>query len=182
MKKLLTVFISVFVLVLLVYGLYQQVKKQQIPGKLDRLECHKKVTCFEKVFLEDQLELAKKLFMDGDLKIYSSIDKATHMPSTLFDFVSIEDTEQFLYNHIQTLTKNELVYKNGVIVKIKIYENDKEDPNKKSDKCKLFRGYVVFEILKQNRLIYKNQIDFMDYQGKDIPNTLECAIKSFLTS
>jgi hypothetical protein len=182
MKKLITIFFSLFFLVLLVYLIYNQVERQKVPGKLDRLECHKNITCFEKIYKENLLDEAKEFLYAGNYTIRSGIDKATFMDSTLFQYVSVEDTEQFLYNYLSTLTQQKHSFDNGIIIDFTIYENDKEDPKKKSDKCKLFRGYVVLQILSPNKeLIYKVQIDFMDQKGKDIPKALECALKSLLT-
>lgn len=182
MKKLISVFFSVFLLSILVYLIYNQVEKQRVPGKLDRLECHKNVTCFEKAFLENFIDKAKELLYQGNYKISSSIEKSTYMPSSLFQYVSVEDTEQFFYNYLSTLTKKEHHFNNGIVIDFKIYENDKEDPKKKSDKCKLFRGYVVLQVFSPNKkLIYKVQIDFLDQKGEDVEKALECALKSFLT-
>lgn len=182
MKKLVTVFFSISLLAVLVYLIYDQVERQKVPGKLDRLECHKNITCFEKIYLENLLEEAKELLYAGNYHIQSGIDKSKYMESTLFQYVSIEDTEQFFYNYLSTLTKKEHSFNNGIVIDFKVYENDKEDPKKKSDNCKLFRGYVVLQIFSPNKkLIYKVQIDFMDQQGKDVSKALECALKSFLT-
>jgi hypothetical protein len=63
-----------------------------------------------------------------------------------------------------------------------IYENDKNDPGKKTKKSKLYAGYIVFEVKnKNNKTIYKVQIDFMDKHGADIVGSINCTIESFMT-
>ena len=82
---------------------------------------------------------------------------------------------------VKTIKENK--QENQIVeVDYKVYENDKEDPKKKTDSCKLFRGYVVMKFKNHNnKVVYQVQIDFMDNEGKDIPKTLECAVESFVT-
>ena len=69
--------------------------------------------------------------------------------------------------------KNEQPYRLMLI----IYD-DPNDPNKKTEKSKLYAGYLVFSFKLKNTLIYKIQIDFIDKKGADISKVLDCAIKS----
>ena len=62
-----------------------------------------------------------------------------------------------------------------------IYENDKDDPGKKTAKSKLYAGYLVFNFLLEGEQVYRLQIDFMDMQGKDIDEKIRCIMKSVLS-
>jgi len=63
-----------------------------------------------------------------------------------------------------------------------IYENDIKDPGKKNEKSKKYAGYIVTKLRnKKNKLIYQNQIDFMDFKGADLANSVECSVESLLT-
>ena len=54
------------------------------------------------------------------------------------------------------------------------------DPKKKSgNKCKNFAGYLLFSFLLENREIYRIQIDFMSVRGEDVPERVECVVRSF---
>lgn len=182
MRKFFSFFLVVLFSSIIAIYIYTQTSNPKTQGAMDRLPCHKDIICFEKGYDEDGIEKAKQLILDGNYRILSSIDKAQYMESTLFSFVSIEDMDRFFYNYIQQQTTKPLQYNNGAIIKYTIFENDIEDPKKKSDSCKFFRGYVVFKVLSpNNKLLYQNQIDFMDEKGKDLPQTLQCAFESFTT-
>lgn len=167
---------------MIVNSVYHQLNKSEVPGKAKRTPCMAKVVSFEKAYDEKEIKLFKEFIKQGDVKVISSIDKAVYMSSTLFDSIDMEYLDNHLTDIIksygaQTLNKNS---KNTI--EYIVFENDKEDPKKKSDSCKLYRGYVVMKFKNgNNRLIYQNQIDFMDNEGKDIPQTIKCAVEAFLT-
>lgn len=182
LKKYIITFIVLVIVGLLGNSIYTQMTKDKVPGKAKRLECHKHATTFERSYGINDLKNAQELLLSGNYKISSGIDKATFMQSTLFDFVDMKQLDKKLVSIILKDSKeikqaNQIVY-----VDYKVYENDKEDPKKKTDSCKLFRGYVVMKFKNQNnKIVYQVQIDFMDHEGKDIENALACAIESFIT-
>lgn len=182
MKKVLLYLTIVIFTGSVAYSVFIQQNKEKVPGKLNRLACHKNITSFERAYDQSQLNEAKKSLLNGNYTIKSDIDKAIYMESSLFTFINIEDTDKYLYDQIKKRINKERVYNNGVIIEYTIYENDIEDPKKKSDKCKLFRGYIVLKVKNNNKkTLYQVQIDFMDYKGKDIYKTLDCSLESFLT-
>jgi len=65
-------------------------------------------------------------------------------------------------------------------LKCKIYENDKDSPNKKSDSCKLYSGYIVLEFEYQGEMVYKIQMDFIEKDVNEIEQRTECILNSFL--
>ncbi len=182
MKKYIIAFFVLVILGLIGNSVYTQMTKDKVPGKVKRLDCHKKTTAFERGYGLEDIQEAQELLVHGNYRIISGIDKATYMKSSLFDFVDMEKLDKnFAYFLLQKV-ENERKKDEIVQVEYKVYENDKEDPKKKSDNCKLFRGYVVMKFKNQNnKVVYQVQIDFMDTEGKDIPKTLECAVESFLT-
>jgi len=182
MKKYIVTFVVLVIVGLIGNSIYTQMTKDKVPGKAKRLECHKKATTFERGYGFDDIQKAQQLLLSGNYKITSGIDKATFMQSTLFDFVNMEYLDKTLGFIIVKNIKEEKQENKIIDVDYKVYENDKEDPKKKTDSCKLFRGYVVMKFKNQNnKIVYQVQIDFMDQEGKDIEKTLECAVESFLT-
>lgn len=182
MKSTLAYLVGIILVGFIIYSTLIQINKQNVPGKLNRLECHKNITAFERVYDKFHIEEIQKILLSGNLKITSDIDKAKYMESTLFQFISVEDTDKFLNDYLKKKTAKDILYKDGITIDYTIYENDIEDPKKKSDNCKLFRGYIVLKIKNSNnKTLYQVQIDFMDKEGKDIYKTLECGIDSFLT-
>jgi hypothetical protein len=182
MKKYIIAFFVLVIFGLIANSVYTQMTKDKVPGKVKRLDCHKKTTAFERGYGLEDIKDAQELLLNGNYKITSGIDKSTYMQSTLFDFVDMEKLDKefsfFVLQKVNAEKKaNEILQ-----IEYKVYENDKEDPKKKSDNCKLFRGYVVMKFKnKNNKVLYQIQIDFMDQEGKDIPKTLECGIESFIT-
>ncbi len=182
MKRYIIAFFIFVIIGFVGNSIYTQMTKDTTPGKAKRLECHQQTTVFERGYGIKEIVEAQKLLHSGNYKISFSIDKSIYMKSSLFDFVDMEKLNKefsfFLFQKIESQKQAKEILKVEYIV----YENDKEDPKKKSDKSKLFRGYVVMKFINQNnKVVYQVQIDFKDEQGKDIPKTLECAVESFLT-
>lgn len=104
------------------------------------------------------------------------------MQSSLFNTVDMKALDKIMIETLKSYSKGKINPNSKNTVEYKVYENDKEDPKKKSDSCKLFRGYVVMKFINQNnKTVYQNQIDFMDYEGKDIPDTIRCGVSAFMT-
>ncbi len=182
MKKYISTFIIVFIVVFIGIEIYTQVTKEKVSSKAKRLPCQAKVTSFERMYDIKELQKTRELLQTGNYIIKSGIDKSKYMESTLFNFVNIDLITSKLQNKLEKLVINKNITDDKITISYKIYENDVDDPKKKSDNCKLFRGYVVLKVLNQNnKNIYQAQIDFMDREGKDISSTLDCAMESFLT-
>lgn len=175
MKKYIYVVISVVVLAILAQSIYTQVNKKT--DKSFRIECHKSTVVFEKILNKDLIQTLKKQINSGDFTISIKEEPSKYMKSKLFDFV---DSKKIKDEFSSLLKQQNDTNKKGSI-EIIIYENDKEDPGKKSPKSKLYAGYLVFSFKSDNSLVYKLQIDFKDEKGKDIPKILVCAKESFFT-
>ena len=163
-------------------GIYEQLNKQDVPGKAKRTPCLAKVTSFERSYGNGDIQKLKEQIKNGDFKIRSSVDKAVFMQSSLFDTVDMKELDNIMIETLKSYSNGKINSKSKNTVEYKVYENDKDDPKKKSDSCKLFRGYVVMKFINgDNKTVYQNQIDFMDYEGKDIPDTIRCGVSAFMT-
>ena len=182
MKKNIIIFIIVFVGYLVGNSIYLQAIKDPTPGKAKRLACQKRVTAFEKSFDNKEIKKAQSLLKSGDVYFISSAKKAIYAKSKLFNYVSLKDADNIFQKELDTYKKSKSIAKEKLKLIYSIYENDIKDPGKKTKKSKLYAGYIWLEIKnKDNKLIYKVQIDFMDKKGGDIAQTLKCCIKSFAT-
>ena len=182
MKKYVYTFIIVFIGYFIIESIYVQINKDQTPGKAKRLECQKKVVTFEKGFDNKHIYAAQKEIESGHNQFTSYIEKAIYSQSTLFEYITVNDTDKILQNEFDLYFKKKDLGTQNYNYSYLIYENDKKDPGKKSKKSKLFAGYIVFEVKNsKNKSIYKVQIDFMDNKGKDIASTMKCSVKSFMT-
>lgn len=182
MKKYIGAFVVFLILGLVGKSIYDETNKEKVPGKTTRLECHKKVTTFERGYGLEDIQKAQESFKLGSYTLKANSDKAVYMKSTLFDFVSLEHLSHSFETYIKEKYQGSNLENQPFTIEYTVYENDVEDPKKKSDNCKLFRGYVVLKFINENnKVVYQIQIDFLDQEGKDIPQTLECGLESFLT-
>lgn len=174
MKK--SIYISIILIAAFFLGksIYEQINKKT--AKTVRIECHKNSTVFEKVLKPQLLENLQNDIKKGDLSVSIEIEKAKYMQSELFKYVNPQNVKE-QFESIAKIKNNESKNK----VNILIYENDKNDPGKKTAKSKLYAGYLVFSFKVENALVYKLQIDFFDLEGKDIQKVLECAYESIIS-
>ena len=175
MKKFIYIIISIVFFVAIGNSIYDQMNKKS--AKSVRLECHKNSTVFEKVLKPKLVTQLQDGIKNGAISLEIEIEKAKYMDSKLFEYVDPQVVKKDFINLIKNVKNNE----KNVQVNILIYENDKNDPGKKTAKSKLYAGYLVFTYKVQNKLVYKQQIDFLDHEGKDIPKVLDCGLISVLT-
>lgn len=182
MKRFLWIFVGVFFIFLFGSSIYKQIQKENISAKASRIECQKKATTFEKVYIKNSIKTAQKSLEEGNYTLSSSVKKAIYAKSRLFNFVNLADMDKVTVNALNSHIKQKKSSDKKLKIAYYIYENDVEDPGKKTEKSKLYAGYVVFKFSDNNdELLYQVQIDFMDKKGVDIPKSIDCSIKSFIT-
>ncbi len=189
MNKLLYLLLIAFVL-FFGFGIYSNISNTQAK-KEKRVSCQKKTTTFENISNKKLIPQAIKLLESNNYEIISKIELSKYMESKILNFISIEQADTFLKNSIKKVQKKEEEIKDSLkqtkasteklIIDYYIYENDKEDKGKKSDKAKLYAGYLVFEFKLQNKVLYKIQTDYMKMDTSDIPERMDCVIKSFIS-
>ncbi|MCV6607645.1 MAG: hypothetical protein OIF32_05490 [Campylobacterales bacterium] len=112
--------------------------------------------------------MIKELETNGG-KYNCKIIPSKYMKSEVFTYTSVEELTDLNQKILGESSKNSKVQ-----IDCKLYENDKEDPKKKSDSCKLFTGYLLYEFKMDNQPIYKIQIDYLNSKGKDISQRVDC--------
>ena len=147
-----------------------------------RIACQKKCKVFEKVYDENLAKAAKAALLSGSYSLKSGIKKARFMKSRLFEYVHIEDVDKMVREAIAKRKRLDAHPARQPLIDYYIYENDKDDPGKKTKKSKLYAGYLYFLFMLDGKKAYVVQIDFMDLQGRDIPKRIDCAMESFLTA
>lgn len=138
-------------------------------------ECQKEVTCFDKKAKNDELiKKAQKLIKEGSVRYSCKIIKSKYMKSEITSYVD----EAKLLEISKKAFGEETGSKEFLEIECRLYENDKEDPGKKSDSSKLFAGYLLYDFLIDGKSAYRIQIDFTNMQGRDIPKRVDCIKKS----
>jgi hypothetical protein len=182
MKQFIWLFIGISFLLLIGSSIYKQIQKESTSARALRIECQKKLTAFERVYIQDSIKTAQKNIEEGNYILSSSIKKAVYAKSKLFDFVHLTDMDKVTINTLASYIKQKKTSDEKLKISYYIYENDVEDPGKKTQKSKLYAGYVVYKFSNsKDVLLYQVQIDFMDKKGIDLPKSIACAIKSFMT-
>ena len=172
MKKLFFFGLLVLVISIIGFSAFKQINKS---AKASRIDCQKEVVVFERIYKPKQIELLKNLILNQKAKIIFKVEKSKYMKSKLFEYVDINKTEKDIEKTFGLDQKQDA---NDSVIDVLLYENDKLDPGKKNDEAKKYAGYLVFDFYVKNELTYKIQIDFMDFQGKDIQKRIDCVRQS----
>ena len=149
-------------------------------ANISRLACHTKQIAFERVYKKELVVDMQNAIESGNVEIKSKFKLSEHMQTRLSKLISLEDVNSMIQKQIalhQRATKSN----KKLVIDYFIYENDKDDPGKKTAKSKLYAGYLVFNFLLEGEQVYRLQIDFMDMQGKDIDEKIRCMMKSVLS-
>lgn len=179
MNKIYIILVSAIVL-FFGYGIISK-KNSDAIKKEKRVPCQKITTTFEKIANKQLASKAVELFESGNFIIKSRIEQAIYMKSEILNYITLEEADKFLQEAIKPYQKEQINSSEKVLIDYYIYENDKMDAGKKSAKAKLYAGYLVFEFKLEKKLVYKVQIDYMKLDTSDIPERMDCAIKSFIT-
>ena len=176
-KKFLFIVLGFLVIYFIGEGIYTKMTSK---AKLSALPCHKEVVVFEKIYESELFQNALKAIQAGAFESSISAEKATYSPSTLFAYVNLEETKSRVNDALAGYVKEKKSGTSNVEVAILVYENDMEHPGKKTKESKLYRGYLVLNVMVEEVLVYKVQIDFVDYEAKDLPQRVECAVETLM--
>jgi hypothetical protein len=179
MKYIAAILAFAFLVFLVKVGVDSTAKKS---SKSVRLECHKKSTVFERVYDQALIKEVQRALQKGEFELLSHAKKAQYMESKLFEYVDMKEVDAMVRNALAAYKDPQAQSTTPVTIDYFVYENDKDDPGKKTKESKLFAGYLHFKVLVGGERIYVIQIDFMDLQGKDIPEKVECAVQSLMTA
>lgn len=179
MNKFFTVLI-LLILSFVGYGVYSKIEEDNKKNE-KRVICQEKTVTFEKIVNKNLINEAIKLLETKNYNIKSRIEQSKYMKSKILDYITLEKANLYLENSLKRYFIKSENLENKLLIDYYIYENDKEDKGKKSSKAKLYAGYLVFEFKLENQLIYKIQTDYMKINTSDIPERMDCVIKSFIT-
>ncbi len=177
-------YIYTIIIIALIYFVGNDIYKQNTKtgAKSTRLTCHKKCKVFERIYDDELLKKAQQTVRAGEYKLTSRIKEAEFMETQMFKYVHIEEVDQIVKDAIEKKKQADVKAEGKVDIDYYIYENDKADPGKKSKESKLYAGYLRFILTYNGKRFYSMQADFMNLEGKDIPQSVECAIETFLTA
>ncbi len=171
--------ILILLILFITFAVFEEVNK--FDPKQKRLSCQEKTITFEKIDFEHPIWETNNLIETNNFLIKSNIEYSKLMPSNLINILTIKQANETLENVLKKYITSNVPNNKKLIIDYYIYENDKEDKGKKGLKSKLYAGYLLFEFKLNNKLVYKIQTDYMNIDGKDIDERMDCVIKSFLS-
>lgn len=171
--------ILILLILFITFAVFEEVNK--FDPKQKRLSCQEKTITFEKIDFEHPIWETNNLIETNNFLIKSNIEYSKLMPSNLINILTIKQANETLKNVLKKYITSNVPNNKKLIIDYYIYENDKEDKGKKGLKSKLYAGYLLFEFKLNNKLVYKIQTDYMNIDGKDIDERMDCVIKSFLS-
>ncbi|APW65562.1 MULTISPECIES: hypothetical protein [Arcobacteraceae] len=178
MKKILPI-ILIAIILFVTFAVFEELNK--FDPKKKRLECQEKTITFEKIEFENPIWETNNLIETNNFVIKSDIEYSKLMQSHLINILDVSQADAILNKVLKKHIKSNQVSDKKLEIDYYIYENDKEDKGKKGAKSKLYAGYLVFEFKLDGKLVYKIQTDYMDIDGKDIEERMNCVIDSFLS-
>ncbi len=175
--------IPIFIITLLCFIFYSIFIQATKSAKSKRLECQSKTTTFEKIFFEEPIIEAINSFKSNNYEIISNIEYSKYMKSHLIDILTKEQSDEKLKKVIDKYLSSNYtkISDKKALLNYYIYENDKEDKGKKNNDAKSYAGYLVFEFKYDKKLVYKIQTDYMNLDGNDIEERMDCIINSFIS-
>jgi len=145
------------------------------------LTCKDKTITFDKVITHSLIKEGLTLLKSGNYIIKSDIEYSKYMPSKLKNILTKDEADTILISLLNPYVSNKRNNARKLIIDYYIYENDKNDTNKKGKKSKLYAGYLMFEFKIGKKVIYKIQTDYMTNTKKDIKERMKCALQSLIS-
>lgn len=178
LKKFIYPMIIVFIIAGLSVEIYNFLNPKK--AKSSRLACHSEVVVFERIYYNDLIKDIQEAIKAGNIELNARVQKSEYMDSQLFTHISQQQIEQKIMQRFEK-EKTDVNSDKKAVIDLLIYENDKEDPKKKTPAAKKYAGYLSFEYKYENMIVYKFQIDFMDMKALDIDRRIDCAVESVVT-
>lgn len=171
--------IIIIVVVIVLYSKY--IVKDEIEEKTSKeivkLECENEEYTFSKVFNQKLLDKSINALDKGYYKLEGSFLKAEFMPSSIEKVVSLEEMDKYFIDSIGINPKNEI--EKYLKIKYELIENDKKNPNKKDEECKLNSGSVMTSFRINSKEIFRVYTDFQFMFKNAIKQRVDCSIKVF---
>lgn len=175
--SLATIIIIAVVIVLYSKYIVKDESKETPKKEIVKLECEQESYTFSKVFNQKLLNKSIKALDKGYYKLEGSYLKAEFMPSSIKEVISLEEMDKFFVEAIGTNPKKDI--EKYLKIKYELVENDKKNPNKKDENCKLNSGSVMTSFRINSKEIFRVYTDFQFMYKNAIKQRVDCSIKVF---
>ena len=167
------------IIISIVLALYAKFgpKKEPPPRLNSGLACQELTYTFDKVYNQKLLNEGKMLLEKGSYILDGGLIKPRFGKSYLKDKITIEESNQFF---VQSMAVQPLDNPAKFLtVKYEIIENDKNDPRKKDDSCKLHAGSLMTSFRINGKEAFRVHTDFLQYDKKEIQEKIACTVKAY---
>ncbi len=146
------------------------------PRVNSQLECQKSSYTFDKIYNQELLDEANKLLNSGAYVLDGGLIKPKFGKSYLKDHISITQADDYFQKAILKASSQKNYF---VKIKYEIVENDKNDPRKKDESCKLHAGSLMTSFRINEKEVFRMHTDFLKYDKDDIRDRINCTVKAF---
>lgn len=171
--------IVIIAVVITLYSKYvvKDEDEQSLKKEIVKLSCEKESYTYSKIFNQKLLDKSYKALDKGYYKLEGSFLKAEHMPSNIENIISLEEVDNIFINSIGNEPKKDI--EKFLKIKYEVIENDKKNPNKKDEKCKLNAGSIMTSFRINSKEIFRVYTDFSFMFKNEIKQRVQCSIKVF---
>lgn len=150
-------------------------KKNEIT--IQQLQCEKDSFTYSKVFNQTLLNKSIKALEKGYYKLDGGFIEAIHMKSKIKETITLKEVDDFYKTSIGMIPKKDI--EKYLTIKYEIIENDKKNPNKINEDCKLGAGSVQTSFRINSKEIFRVYTDFAFLYKNAIKQRVDCSIKVF---
>lgn len=141
------------------------------------LPCQKLTYTSQKIFNESLLQEAYALYNQGQFVLNGGVIPSEHAPSKIKELIDIPKSDKLFLDTINKNVPKDM--QRYVTIKYEVIENDKEDPRKKSEECRLVDGSLMTSFRVNGKEAYRMYTDFEKATLQDISQRVQCTIKAF---
>lgn len=171
--------IVIMTAVIVFYVKYIVEPQQEALGN-PNLPCQKNIYTTQKIFNQELLKEAFKLYRSGQYMLNGGLILSENMPSKLEKIIDVEKSDKLFLDTIVQLPKQDA--QRYVNIKYEIIENDKQDPRKKNEECKLIDGSLMTSFRINGKEAYRMYTDFETATLDAINERVQCTMKAFETN
>ncbi len=169
--------IIIITVVLTLYTKFFLHEKEDTKNQIEKLACEKTSYTYSKVFNEKLLKKSINAVEKGYYKLEGSYLKTIHQKSKIEDVISLDEINSTYISSLGFQPKKDL--EKFLKIKYEIIENDKNDPNKKNEECKLNAGSVMTSFKINSTEIFRVYTDFQFMYNNAIKERIDCSIKVY---
>ncbi|WP_419770351.1 MAG: hypothetical protein ACNI3C_00735 [Candidatus Marinarcus sp.] len=169
--------IVIMTAVIVLYSKYVLQPKAQKAKINSGLACQESHYTADKLFEKALIKESITLLQEGNYVINGGFILSEHMPTAIEKKIALKDIDKLFLDTIKT-EQNKNVQK-FLNIKYEVIENDKNDPGKKNESCKLNAGSLLTSFRLNGKEVYRMYTDFNQSTLNEINERVTCTMEAF---